>query len=641
MKRKILIALGLIMASIIGYITFILKGSKSNLNAYSFIPETAIFVIDSEDPIEGWKELSKSETWQHIKGFESLKDIESIADDLDKVIKENKNIFKLIGKRKLLLSAHMTKKDDYSFLYVLDAQTTQKSVLRSSLVKLLQSGNTVYKRAPYKQIDIHDFYSKEDKSTLHLVLMENHLLVSYSKAIITASIDNYKGTPAFTTSDAFTDLENETSNNGLCRIFVNYKHIPEYLLCFMQELSPETRGFISSLQYSGLRGDVDDNTYQIKGKTYLTKSNDSYAQALQKSGKSEFKVHKILSDKTAFLLRLGFDDFETFYENLTGLLKQNNTFKEFETNQKKIENYLGINLEEDFFSWIDDEVALVQYEKQYLVNDNLQNLIAIKATDIGLAKEKLHKIETQIRKKTPIKFKSGTYKDHEIHYMEVKGLFKLMFGKMFSKVDKPYYTFIDDYVLFSDDVKSLLFTIESYENETTLEENSEFNDFMDAFESDNSVMAYLSAPHYFENFSKLLDYDSWKAAQENKSYITCFKHIGLVFTAEDKGFETEISTFYELPEIVTEEEAVESEDIISDMEMFVITHLNKDVRKLYYETGELHIMVPIQSGKYHGAYYEYHKNGEVKVKGRYKRGNKTRRFRFYDEKGKKVKVEKY
>ena len=33
--------------------------------------------------------------------------------------------------------------------------------------------------------------------------------------------------------------------------------------------------------------------------------------------------------------------------------------------------------------------------------------------------------------------------------VEMKGFFRLFFGKLFDKFEKPYYTYVDDYVVFS------------------------------------------------------------------------------------------------------------------------------------------------------------------------------------------------
>lgn len=64
---------------------------------------------------------------------------------------------------------------------------------------------------------------------------------------------------------------------------------------------------------------------------------------------------------------------------------------------------------------------------------------------------------------TPVKIKTANYKDFEINYVEMKGFFRLFFGKLFDKFEKPYYTYVDDYVVFSNKAASLLSFVEDYD----------------------------------------------------------------------------------------------------------------------------------------------------------------------------------
>ena len=65
-------------------------------------------------------------------------------------------------------------------------------------------------------------------------------------------------------------------------------------------------------------------------------------------------------------------------------------------------------------------------------------------------------IEKKVKRRTPVKIKTVNYKDFEINYVEMKGFFRLFFGKLFDKFEKPYYTYVDDYVVFSNKAASLL-----------------------------------------------------------------------------------------------------------------------------------------------------------------------------------------
>ena len=58
----------------------------------------------------------------------------------------------------------------------------------------------------------------------------------------------------------------------------------------------------------------------------------------------------------------------------------------------------------------------------------------------------------------------------------MKGFFRLFFGKLFDKFEKPYYTYVDDYVVFSNKAASLLSFVEDYEQKNLLKDNPGFKD---------------------------------------------------------------------------------------------------------------------------------------------------------------------
>jgi hypothetical protein len=98
----------------------------------NFVPKDAIFVIEADDPIENWKTFSDTKIWRHLKKNSAFADIEASCDYLDTLVRDNSTIFSLISGKKLLISAQMTKVDDYDFVYIMDLKRGRKS--RPSLI---------------------------------------------------------------------------------------------------------------------------------------------------------------------------------------------------------------------------------------------------------------------------------------------------------------------------------------------------------------------------------------------------------------------------------------------------------------------------------------------------------------------------
>ena len=171
-------------------------------------------------------------------------------------------------------------------------------------------------------------------------------------------------------------------------------------------------------------------------------------------------------------------------------------YDSYQSSRKKIESLFGISLEENFLSWMSGEFAITQSEPGLLGHDP-ELILAIRAKSIKDARKNMEFIEKKIKRRTPVKIKSVTYKDFEINYVEMKGFFRLFFGKLFDKFEKPYYTYVDDYVVFSNKAASLLSFVEDYEQKNLLEDTPGFKDAYSYMKSSSTIFLYTDMHKLF------------------------------------------------------------------------------------------------------------------------------------------------
>jgi hypothetical protein len=270
---------------------------------------------------------------------------------------------------------------------------------------------------------------------LSIAFVNNYLVCSYSKQLIDRVIDASLNPSAQTGLDPrFTEVNQLTSADGMCRLFINYSTFHQYLGVYMDDVA-DVKALFSSMFYTGLDVKLEDDLLLADGYSIVNDSMSSYLQALSISGKSSTDAEKVFSEKASFFVSLGFNDFNTFYSNLEKTLQKNTkAYQEQQAALKKLERLLNINIQNNVFDWIGTEIAIAQYETDVLIGNKVRNVMAIKASNINSAKENLAMIEKQIRKRTPIRFNDVVYNGYEIKYLEVKGLFKAFLGKLFSKL---------------------------------------------------------------------------------------------------------------------------------------------------------------------------------------------------------------
>ncbi len=521
MKKFLWIFLLLLLVGGGSYLAYKIFFTRSvSTEALSLVPEDAVFIVETDEPVQAWRTLSKSPMWNHIKQYKPLGEIGKMADELSETIDNNSLIFSAFGSRNVLISAHVIKKDDYDFLYVCDMKSGAKfDLVKDGIIKLLKNNGYSYTPEPVGSITMHHFFDPKDRSTLHMFFFDNQLVCSFNEGIIRKSLDD-QAKPKLQKDQRFAEIMQASQGGGLCKIYLNHAYLADFLQVYMDDVGGMRKVF-SSMHYTGASADLEDELISFRGITNINDSIPSHLRALARSGKSKSGFDRILSNKTAFVLSMGFQSFGKFHENLKEVLKEDKVgWAEYEKNKKLVEKLMNISVDDDMMGWIDDEIAVARYEQSRVIGGKVNNVIAVKALSAAKAKEKLDLIEKKFRRRTPMKFKVEKYGEYEIHHMGMKGLFKLFFGKVFDKIEKPYFTVIDDYVVFSDDAATLLRTIDDYEAGNTLEKDGDYKKFKSNFNNESSLFSYLNLKKYFLDMKEVLNRESWQKSTTTAS-ISC------------------------------------------------------------------------------------------------------------------------
>lgn len=262
----------------------------------------------------------------------------------------------------------------------------------------------------------------------------------------------------------------------------------------------------------------------------------------------------------------------------------------------------------------------------------------------------LNFIEERIRKKTPVKFKTIQYEGYEIKYLEMKGFFRLLFGKMFENLDKPYYTIIDDYVVFSNSTATLLSMIEDYRLGQTLHKDKAFNKFMKEFNSQSSVFTYVNTQKSFPLWKNLVDASTWKSMQENQNFILCFPQIGFQLTADKTVFDTRVIAEFQEPKAEEQTGEIDDEmaenddsyeDELSALQLFYIEKMSGNVHTEFYDDGAVKSKVEMRNNIRHGKYKEFYSDGKLKAHGKFKNNKKHGTWHHYNNDESFLKKEKW
>ncbi|WMN11811.1 DUF3352 domain-containing protein [Marivirga salinae] len=654
MKKVIIVVSVIVLIIALTFVYFFyLQPIKKN-NPLMAVPPDASMIFQLENPFEEWNEITDNKIWNYLKTNPYFKEIGQEMDSLTVDMKSNSSLWELVMDRPMVMSVHKTRPKDYDFLYVIDLQrATQFDFIKNYINDFSDDIEKVYTRT-YQDQEILEIKFIDSPTTYYLFIYDNLLSVSSTHILVEQSIDQLKK-PILIRDFDFIDITKALGSNDI-NMYINYPAFSDYLKIWMDDSEDESSDIFSILKYSGMSLEATDKVLSVEGYTNVKKDKPNLLTALMNSGEGEIGVGTIVPDNASYFMSLGFDDAKEFYKQMEEVLKISEEGDSYMESKQKIEDYLDISIEDDFLSWIDNEIALIQLNSNSDKN-KVELAVAIKHKDFDDTKERLGYIEQQIRKKTPVKFKGITYKGYDIQFLSIKGFFKLMFGSAFEGIDKPYYTIMDDYVVFSNSPRTLGKIISSVEEKSTLDHTKEYADFMENFDYESSLFIYLSANELLSDAERILDASSWKELKPHQPYFKSFPMIGMQIKADGDLLNHQIQLNYLNHEQISnwndlvkesefkEEEVADStetedEDLIS-IENILPEDLNSKTFIEYYENEQVKFEVSLKDGLKHGRYFQYDSLGNMVVKGRYRNDEKSGTWRFYDKDGDLIRKERF
>lgn len=654
--RRTLVAGGSALAIYLVYtIIHLFLSPDRNIQQVYLVPEDAAFIIQSSAPVKDWEKFSGSETWQCLKKAKSFEELTKNVETLDSIVKSNKVLLSLVGKRDMLMSVHKTRRTEWDFLIILDMQKVSKMDLLKDQIEtvLAMSGSTVTNRM-YNGINILEMRDPDTRDILYSAFVDNHFVISYTSRLVESAIDS-RDKPKIGLDPAFMEAERLVSGKGLLRVFVNYAHLPQFMAIYLGAGNEYLDMFSRSMDFAGLYFNTDDERMEMKGYTLRKDTADPYITALLNSGKHKMKAHEILSARTALYTNIGVKDPVSFMKELENAysVHDKQLYDTYISSRKKIESLFGISLEENFLSWMDGEFAIAQSEPGLLGHDP-ELILAVRAKNIKDARTNMEFIEKKIKRRTPIKVKTVNYKDFEINYVEMKGFFRLFFGGLFDKFEKPYYTYIDDYVVFSNKASSLLSFVEDYEQKNLLKNTPGFKNALSYLNSSSTIFIYADVQKFYSQLRPMLNVATWNEIQSNKEVLYSFPYL----TMQVVGNKQTVSMQYVMDyvpyqpemavEVITDEEdnemnedAVTEKEQMGELERFYIEKFQGNVLREFYPEGALKSEAEVKDGKRHGRYREYYENGKLKLRGKYANNLPKGTWKYYTEDGEFDRKEKY
>jgi len=527
---------------------FIIKGKSANYTsrALQAVPPDACLIIDNNDLTALINSvLSENEMLKEMQFIEKKPGVFSGIEFIDSLVKNNQDIHDILLNQPLTISHHMTGKDKFEALYILTLpkKTDDKEI--SSLVSELLPVQTNIRIREYYKTKIYDISFRENQKNVNFsyCFINEYMIFSPSSILLESSLRQFESSSSVLDSPGFQIIESTSGSNSQANIYLNFNTLPKFLSIFTNDQHKNNiRAFNNFANWAELDLNIKKDVIILNGFTYSEDSVKNYINIFRQQKPQKPSIISIMPSSTSSFYTLGISDQEKFltdyryYLGLTGHIQSYNSFFE------NISNKYSFDIEESFYSFLDDEIGMVNISDES-DNNIFDNYTVLKTKNWSIAWEELQnfiKSYTDYHNLNMSDFVNEyeVNKDnrHNIYKMPIEGIPGKLFGSLFSANKARYYTLIDKFLIFGNNLNSIKSFIKNSYTDPGLISDKEYIDFSHYMSLKSNFNFYSNISASKNLISQYLNNSLKNYLQKETRFFNKYRAISFQFSASKNMF---------------------------------------------------------------------------------------------------------
>jgi hypothetical protein len=472
------------------YINYVKVKKLSAINA---IPNDAALILEVKNISGCWATFSTSDIWKDLSKNEALQELNYKITYIDSLISLNNDLKNDIAHHRSVISVHTQNGQKMALLFVSE---TGSNTDAASIARWIAKANQyTLKKHSFEQETVYDFLDK-DKMPVMSMTYRDQLLICSSEGVLVEEVIRklkYKlpnDTRGFEQITAMAEVSNDVS------IFVNYTYFPSFLNVFLKSAYCDLFAYLKRFaNWSMFNVKINKDFFNLSGVSYTDDSVFQYLDLFKTQTPAVLTLHTLIPKNTAMMLQTAYSDYTKFGIDLTEYLQVHQKIDEYTRFADSLDNRYGIDLGDKLFSLIGNEALLgilessgADYEKELFA--------AVRFTDVVQAKTVLNSYVFAIKKRGEYdSIILPSYNGFVIEHLQLGNFLKLYYGETFENIVSPYYTVIDDAVVFANKPETLKLIIDSYQSGNTLAKSKSYSEYSQKSASTANVNFYIN-PSY-------------------------------------------------------------------------------------------------------------------------------------------------
>lgn len=456
--------------------------TRSVKPVYHAVPMNSSAVIEIRNPDIFWTDIREQNIVQQLKDFTKVGPFIENINKLDSLLKQDDNFRRWIRNNPMLISMHYRGGDRFSFLALLQLSNPRQ---QDEIVEFIGKHSSVSKTGE----DPYTYFKAEvnDSVSFYFSVPEGILIASMDQELLHQSLTFLQKGQHILTIDEFRKVHKSRGKDVEANVFFNHRGLHRYLSRHAGE--EYVKQFSNWSNYAGwAEADLmmSDDGLWFSGHTLANDSAKHYLQIFKDQKPGNINMPDILPERTALLSYFGYDNFKTFYDKYSQKLDKADELDKYVTN---FNAKYDLDLNDYFLSWIGDEFA------RCVVNEpqgKYFNYAILKARDTKEAKQSLDKLSAAISTYDNIQIDTLNYRGVDIGQLKDPYLLRMFLGQKFDVFKQPYYSILNDYVVFTSSKEAAKYAINQYMLENTLNNNKQYLAFADKIAGQANIYFYYN-----------------------------------------------------------------------------------------------------------------------------------------------------
>ncbi len=496
----LVIVLGVIT---VGYIRLVLILSE-NRPIYDALPESASIVFELKNPEYALEKLNGSEFSEFLLEAPFVSLLTAHLTALDSFVRMGiaDTNFNLWEKSHLLASMSVTGRDEFDYLYIFRKKKFTEEVFQQFIFTAGQQ-ERLNKRI-FRDEAIYE-WNQGAKKSLNCAFINGLFIASYTPFLVEEAIVQLRDRKSILKNPGFSEVQELAGDDADVVMYFNFEKLDMYLpLLANTEMLDIFKSIGNFGEWAELDFKIKNNAFIINGYTGAGSEKQTFLSKLNSVSSSHLEITKVMPRKSALFFYYAVNDFEDYVKmhgkTFTGEL-------------------------ENFRNWVSNEwcFALLEPLDNQYENDVF---LVVKTIDPEIAIQSLAERARLFGDDLNLE----EFKNYPIGQLSVESELNNLFNHQFLKISRPFYTVIDDYVIFAKDMAVIKTVLGNYEDRQTLANDPDYLDFERNLTTTSNLYFYFNTTRSVELLNRMLSNPLVTDIRKGKKNFLKFSPAALQFS---------------------------------------------------------------------------------------------------------------